>query len=73
MECKREENLKSCACTYVYCNKRGICCDCIRSHRERGEIPGCLFPPEAEKQYNRSLEFFLQVWAEKLGYKLVRS
>jgi len=70
MECRKNENLKDCGCTYMYCDKRGICCLCIRYHRDRGELPGCLFPPEAEKTYNRSIEFFVKVWAEKLGYKL---
>jgi len=72
MECRREGNLKDCGCTYTACSKRGICCLCIRSHRRKGEVPACLFPPEAERTYNRSVEFFLKVWAEKLGYKLVK-
>ena len=72
MRCKKEENLKSCACTYQYCNRKGICCECIKYHRKNKEVPACLFPKEAEKMYDRSLEFFLKVWAQKLGYKLVR-
>ncbi|HIP93618.1 MAG TPA: hypothetical protein EYH39_04340 [Desulfurobacteriaceae bacterium] len=72
MRCKKEENLKFCTCSYQYCNKKGICCECIKYHRENNEIPACLFPSEAEKTYDRSLEFFLKVWAQKLGYKLVR-
>ncbi len=72
MECKKEENLKECSCTYKYCNIKGICCECIKYHRKNGEIPACLFPEDAEKTYDRSLEFFLEVWAKKLGYKLVK-
>jgi len=42
MECKQEETLKRCGCTYTSCGKRGICCECIAYHRSRGEKPGCL-------------------------------
>ena len=72
MECRREENLKDCGCTYIPCSRKGICCACIRYHRQKGELPGCLFPPEAERTYDRSIEFFLKVWAERLGYRLVK-
>jgi len=62
----REKNLKDCGCTYISCGKRGICCECLRYHWSRKELPGCLFPPEAEKTYDRSLEYFIKVWSEKL-------
>jgi hypothetical protein len=59
-ECQnRAENLKSCGCTYSSCSRRGMCCECIRHHREKGEIPGCLFPKEAEKAYDRSVRKFV--------------
>ncbi|WP_281246395.1 hypothetical protein [Desulfoscipio geothermicus] len=32
-----------------------LCCECIAYHRKNGEAPGCLFPPEVEKTYDRSL------------------
>jgi len=57
MECKKESNKTACTCTYA-CNKRGMCCDCVVFHRERGEIPGCFFPKNAEKTYNRSIGYF---------------
>ncbi len=56
----REENLGDCGCTYPGCPRKGICCECIRHHRKRGEIPGCLFPTDAEKTHDRSLERFLE-------------
>jgi len=56
MECRQEKTRASCTCTYNNCAKKGLCCECIAYHRERGEAPGCLFPPEVEKTYNRSLE-----------------
>ena len=60
-ECaNRNENLKSCGCTYPSCSRKGMCCSCIRHHREKGEIPGCLFPKEAEKTYDRSVRRFLE-------------
>lgn len=38
-----------------------MCCICIRHHREKGEMPGCLFPDEAEKTFDRSVEKFVEV------------
>ncbi|MCD6241758.1 hypothetical protein J7K27_09690 [Candidatus Bathyarchaeota archaeon] len=59
-----EVNLKNCTCTYMGCEKRGKYCECIRYHRERGELPGCLFPPEAERTYDRSIRKFVEVFHE---------
>ena len=53
MECKKEENKIGCTCTCVGCGNRGTCCDCVRHHRENGEIPGCFFAPAAERTYER--------------------
>ncbi|HSA05590.1 MAG TPA: DUF6485 family protein [Candidatus Gastranaerophilales bacterium] len=61
MECKKEKNLNDCACSYS-CSKRGICCDCVTFHRKRGEIPGCFFPLEDEKTYDRSVENFIKFY-----------
>lgn len=59
MECKKEENKFNCTCTYS-CSKRGLCCDCVTYHRENGEIPGCFFPPAAERSYDRSITNFIR-------------
>jgi len=59
MECKKEENKKNCPCTYE-CDLRGLCCECIKGHRKKGELPACYFSPEAERTYNRSIENFLK-------------
>lgn len=48
MECKKEINKANCKCSYP-CSNRGMCCECVKSHRENNEIPGCFFPKEAEK------------------------
>jgi len=57
----QERNAKDCACTYASCDKRGLCCECITYHRSRGELPGCLFPPEAERTYDRSIRKYIEV------------
>lgn len=65
MDCPNQsENTKDCACTYASCDKRGKCCECIRSHLRRRELPGCCFPPDVEKTYDRSFEKFIKVWSK---------
>ena len=59
-ECHQDQNLKDCPCTYPSCVRKGICCDCIKHHREKGELPACYFSKEAEKTYDRSIEKFLK-------------
>jgi hypothetical protein len=60
MECKKEKNMKDCNCTYP-CSRKGVCCDCIAYHRQIGELPACYFPDHAEKTYDRSIRYYLQV------------
>jgi hypothetical protein len=60
MECKKEENMEWCNCSYP-CSKKGVCCDCIKYHRERGELPGCYFDDKTEKTYDRSIENFVRL------------
>ena len=60
--CDQEQNLLDCTCTYTSCSKRGICCECIQYHRSKGEVPGCLFPKEVEKTYDRSIERFVKAY-----------
>jgi len=57
----QKKNAKDCACTYASCDRRGLCCACIVYHRSRGELPGCLFPPEAERTYDRSIRKYIEV------------
>jgi hypothetical protein len=63
MECKKSENLDKCNCTYP-CSKKGVCCDCIAYHLRLRELPGCCFPDDAEKTYDRSFEFFARLVRE---------
>ncbi len=65
MECKQAINKQDCACTYMSCHRRGLCCECIEHHRSRGELPGCLFPPEVERTYDRSIERFVQAYQNR--------
>lgn len=60
MECTREINKQRCTCTYIGCDKRGYCCKCVEYHRALGQIPGCFFPPEAERSYDRSIKKFIE-------------
>ena len=67
MECKKEENKIGCACTYTSCGNRGVCCDCVRHHRENDEIPGCFFTAAGERTYDRSVKNFIQTMRSKYG------
>ena len=66
MDCPNQElNKQDCTCTYD-CSKKGKCCECIKYHRELGQLPGCLFPPEAERTYDRSIRKFIEVMSGKV-------
>ncbi|MFW5787035.1 MAG: DUF6485 family protein [Halanaerobiales bacterium] len=60
-ECNLEANKDYCTCTYEPCPRKGKCCECIAYHNQKNELPGCLFPPEAEKTYNRSVEYYVKI------------
>jgi hypothetical protein len=54
-------NLASCACTYAGCPRRGKCCECLHYHLGHQELPGCCFPPEVERTYDRSFRRFAEL------------
>ncbi|MDK2823561.1 MAG: hypothetical protein PWQ67_2429 [Clostridia bacterium] len=56
MTCNQEKNKANCSCTYEPCARKGNCCACIAYHRNKREAPGCLFPADIEKTYDRSLK-----------------
>ncbi|WP_081328621.1 DUF6485 family protein [Neomoorella thermoacetica] len=58
-QCSIKANTEKCTCTYEPCSRKGKCCECITFHRQYGELPGCLFPPEVERTYDRSIERFV--------------
>lgn len=62
MDCKKEKNLKFCLCSYPGCSHKGICCECIQHHLSSKQLPGCCFPPAAEKTYDRSFAAFAKAW-----------
>ena len=66
MECKRDENKIGCICTYTSCSKRGMCCECVRAHRENGEIPGCFFTAAGEATYDRSVKNFVKIMKDRV-------
>lgn len=59
MHCKQDQNFNNCPCTFIGCRRRGICCLCLKHHRDQNELPACYFSEEAEKTYDRSIENFL--------------
>ena len=67
--CNRDEILKNCGCTYPGCDKKGKCCECIKYHREMNQLPGCLFPADAEKTYDRSIRYFCETMVKR-NYRL---
>lgn len=60
MECTIDANTARCTCTYEPCSRKGKCCECIAYHKRSGELPGCLFPPEVERTFDRSREAFIR-------------
>ena len=65
MECNQKENKARCTCTYGSCSRKGICCECIAYHLKYNELPGCVFPPEVERTYDRSFARFVQCYSKK--------
>ncbi|MDA8404298.1 MAG: DUF6485 family protein [Desulfobacteraceae bacterium] len=65
MECKKEQNLKTCNCSYDPCGRKGMCCDCIRYHLKSRQLPACYFPKVAEATFDRSFEHFARLVIEK--------
>ena len=61
MECNIDSNKADCTCTYESCSRKGKCCECIAYHLKYDELPGCVFPPEVEKTFERSFTRFVQV------------
>ena len=59
MKCQKEQNIQNCPCTYP-CQRKGLCCECVAYHRDRGELPACYFSPETEKTYDRSIDKFIK-------------
>lgn len=65
MECKQDQNLKNCNCTYEPCSRKGICCECIQYHLKGRQLPACCFPDDRERTFDRSFEHFARLVGEK--------
>lgn len=61
MECKKEKNKVNCNCSYDPCSRKGICCECLSYHLKSRQLPGCAFPNDAERTYDRSFEHFAKL------------
>ena len=61
MECKKQENLEKCNCSYEGCSRKGLCCECLKYHLSKNQLPACCFPDDVEKTYDRSFEKFIEI------------
>jgi len=64
-ECKTDQNLRSCNCSYEPCSRKWTCCDCLIYHLKDRELPACCFPDDAERTYDRSFEHFARLVTSK--------
>ena len=65
MECKKNNNLKNCNCSYEPCSRKGICCECIQYHLKNDEVPACFFSDDVEKTYDRSMKNFIKSYENR--------
>ena len=42
VECKKELNAEGCECTSEDCERRSICCECIKRHIGKKSLPACM-------------------------------
>jgi hypothetical protein len=63
MKCPNESaNMARCTCSYPGCPNHAACCDCLHSHLAKKQLPGCCFPPDIERTYDRSFRAFAKAW-----------
>jgi hypothetical protein len=62
MECKKERNMEFCSCSYPGCSRKGVCCECLQYHLKSQQLPGCCFPSDMEKTFDRSFRAFANAW-----------
>ncbi len=61
MECKQKVNEERCTCTYPGCSRHAICCDCLHYHKKKRQLPGCFFPADVERTWERSFDAFARL------------
>jgi len=70
MECvNKSKNMQNCNCTYEPCSRKGVCCECIQYHMSIDQLPACFFPNDAEKTYDRSLQYFIELHKDTGRFK----
>jgi len=42
MKCRVDDNKDQCSCTSTDCERRGICCECLRAHLAQQSLPSCM-------------------------------
>jgi len=42
VDCKVVSNKESCVCTNTKCERRGVCCECLRAHLAERGLPACI-------------------------------
>lgn len=55
-------NQSRCTCSYPGCANHAVCCECLHMHLAKKQLPGCCFPTEAEKRWDRSFSAFAKAW-----------
>ena len=60
-KCNIDKNMKKCNCSYEPCSRKGVCCDCLSYHLKSRQLPGCCFPDDAERTYDRSFDHFARL------------
>ena len=65
MECRTKKNQDACNCSYEPCSRKGVCCECLRYHKNMGELPACFFPEDVERTYDRSIARFIKTYQER--------
>lgn len=60
----QQANASKCNCSYSPCPRKGRCCECLRYHLAMRQLPGCAFPNDVERTYDRSFERFARIYAE---------
>lgn len=62
----KKRNADFCSCTYSGCSRHGLCCECLQYHVKNQQLPGCCFPPDVEKTYDRSFAQFVETYKHLL-------
>ena len=59
-----DANAERCTCTALTCSRRGKCCECLAAHLSKQQLPGCCFPADVEKTYDRSFAAFIKAYSK---------